>query len=412
MSTLSWQAGAASGSFLTGTIIQGLITVNNPNYEPTNWQGTLFVFAMVVVIWCCNIWGAKAFPMLQNLLLCLHVVTFLVIVVVFWALAPRQSAKLVFLELTNDGGWSSMGLSVLIGQITAIFASTCKSRKPGYITLAPLTSTEGADATAHMSEEIEDAGRNVPNAIVGSYVLNAILGFILLIAYLFSIPSVEDALNDPSTYPFIYVFRNALPTSGVNALTILVLILVIASNISFNASTARQTFAFARDNGLPFAKWISHVNPKKQIPANAIALSCIITALLSLINIGSNVAFNAIISLQIVALMLTYFISISCVLHRRLYSPELLPKARWSLGRLGIPVNIAGIMFVMWCFFWSFWPNTTPVDLESFNWSIVLFTGVAALSLIMYWVQGRRVYDGPVVLVEGRGREGGREMGR
>ena len=125
MSTLSWQAGAASGSFLTGTIIQGLIIVNNPSYEPTNWQGTLFVFAMVVVIWCCNIWGAKELPLLQNVLLCIHVITFLVIVVVLWTLAPRQSTKVVFLELTNDGGWSSMGLSLLIGQITAIFSSTC-----------------------------------------------------------------------------------------------------------------------------------------------------------------------------------------------------------------------------------------------------------------------------------------------
>src|ERR1700735_2260033 len=59
MSTLSWQAGTASGSFLTGTIIQALITVNNPDYSPENWQGTLLVFAMVLVLFVANIWGAK-----------------------------------------------------------------------------------------------------------------------------------------------------------------------------------------------------------------------------------------------------------------------------------------------------------------------------------------------------------------
>src|SRR5882757_4422207 len=72
MSTLSWQAGTASGSFLTGTIIQGLITVNNPNYAAENWQGTLLVFAMVLVIFIANIWGAKSLPMLQNILLVVH----------------------------------------------------------------------------------------------------------------------------------------------------------------------------------------------------------------------------------------------------------------------------------------------------------------------------------------------------
>ena len=193
-----------------------------------------------------------------------------------------------------------------------------------------------------------------------------------------------------------------MSTSGVNALTILLLILVIASNISFNASTSRQTFAFARDKGFPFAKWISHVDPKKQIPANAVTLSCLITALLSLISLGSTIAFNAIISLQVVALMLTYFTSISCVLYRRLYHPELLPPARWSLGRLGVPMNIIGLAYALFVFFWSFWPNTTPVDLEKFNWSVVIFVGVAVLILVMYWVQGVKVYDGPVTHVKGR----------
>jgi hypothetical protein len=47
MSMLSWQAGNAADCFLTGTIAQALIVVNNPDYEPQRWQGTLFVFAMV-----------------------------------------------------------------------------------------------------------------------------------------------------------------------------------------------------------------------------------------------------------------------------------------------------------------------------------------------------------------------------
>jgi Amino acid permease len=95
-------------------------------------------------------------------------------------------------------------------------------------------------------------------------------------------------------------------------LTIVILIFAIASNIAFNASTSRQTFAFARDNGLPFPKWVAHVHPTMKVPANALALICGITMLLSLLNIGSTAAFDAIISLQIVALMTSYS-SVSCV---------------------------------------------------------------------------------------------------
>lgn len=126
MSTLSWQAGTASGSYLTGTIIQGLITVNSPSYEPTNWQGTLFIFAMVLVIYMCNIYGAQLVPEAQIYFLVLHVSLFLVIMVVLWVKAPHVSAEAVFTQFSNEGGWSSMGVSVMVGQITAIFTLLCK----------------------------------------------------------------------------------------------------------------------------------------------------------------------------------------------------------------------------------------------------------------------------------------------
>jgi amino acid transporter len=250
-----------------------------------------------------------------------------------------------------------------------------------------------------MAEEVRDAGRYVPISIFWSYFGNGIMAIIFLLTYLFSIASVEEALHDPTGYPFLYVFKSAVNTAGVNALTSLLLILVIAANISFNASTARQTFAFARDKGLPFSNWIGAVHPTREIPANAIALTCIITMLLSLINLGSLVAFHAIISLQVCAIMITYACSIACVLCRRVAHPELLPKARWSLGNWGVAVNSIGLAYVSFVFFWSFWPNTTPVTLESFNWSVVLFLGVLVCALAMYGVKGRYVYNGPVTII-------------
>jgi amino acid transporter len=226
------------------------------------------------------------------------------------------------------------------------------------------------------------------------------MAIILLVTYLFSIESVDDALADPSGYPFIYVFRTAVNTAGVNALTSMILVLVIAANISWNASTARQTFAFGRDDGLPFSKWIGHVDPKKNIPSNSIALTCIITVLLSLINLGSATAFNAIISLQVCAIMMTYAVSVACVLYRRIAHPELIPTARWSLGRWGVPVNIIGLTYVSFTFFWSFWPNNVPVTLGTFNWSVVLFLGVFTICLVMYVISGRKIYAGPVTVIK------------
>ena len=141
MSTLSWQAGNASGSFLSGTIIQGLITVNNPNYQPTNWQGTLLVFAMVSLVFVSNTWGARTVPGAQTLLLVVHVGGFLAIVIVLWALAPKTTANVVFTHFSNGGGWSNMGVSLMIGQISAIFGLTCRSTGEGKLLNAPNTNS-------------------------------------------------------------------------------------------------------------------------------------------------------------------------------------------------------------------------------------------------------------------------------
>ena len=99
--------------------------------------------------------------------------------------------------------------------------------------------------------------------------------------------------------------------------------------------------------------------------------------------------------------MITYVISIGAVLYRRIQHPELLPPCAWSLGKWGIPVNAAGVLYSFWAFFWCFWPESTPVTRESFNWAVVMFVGVAVAAFVDYVARARKHYKGPVVLVEG-----------
>jgi amino acid transporter len=383
MSTLSWQAGTASGPFLVGTLIQSCAIVMYPDYAPTNWQGTLMVIAVTFVVWALNIWGTKLMPLFQNVMLVIHVFGFLAIIIVLWTLSPRASTKTTFTEFKNAGGWNSMGLALMVGQISAVYACIC------------------SDAAAHMSEEIKDAGKTVPRAMLGSYFLNGALGLVFLISYMFMLTDIDAALEHVTGYPHIWVFEQAVGPAAVVVLNVIPTILIFAGTLSFNLSTSRQTWAFARDKGLPFSSWLGHVNARWQVPANAVTATCIFTIVLSLINIGSDQAFNAIISLNVVSLMITYMLSIGAVLYRRIRQPELLPKCRWSLGKMGIPINIAGLLYSTHAFFWCFWPNVTPVTVADFNWAVVMFVGVALCCMIDYVVRGRRHYSGPVVLVEG-----------
>lgn len=99
-----------------------------------------------------------------------------------------------------------------------------------------------------MAEEVSEASVTVPRAMIWSFLLNVPFTFGLLLTYLFCMSSVDDALSDPTGFPFIYVFQNATNSvPSTMGMTIVVLILLVIITISAMASTARQTFAFARD---------------------------------------------------------------------------------------------------------------------------------------------------------------------
>lgn len=138
---------------------------------------------------------------------------------------------------------------------------------------------------------------------------------------------------------------------------------------------------------------------------------------MSLINLGSKVAFEAMLSLANVALMATYLISIGCVLLKRLRG-ETLPSARWSLGRYGLVVNAIAVVYTSWSvslvqqrsshpgtannvpFFWAFWPSTYHVDSTTFNWACPLFLVFVACAILTYHLHAKGAYDGPVTITD------------
>lgn len=128
----------------------------------------------------------------------------------------------------------------------------------------------------------------------------------------------------------------------------------------------------------------------------AVFVSLVITSLLACINLGSTTALNAINSLGGVSIFASYFITISCLVWRRLYGAPLPPR-RWSLGRFGLPINIAALLFILPCFFFEFWPLARPVVPGNMNWSSVMFVGIMIVAALYYVVYGHKVYTGPVV---------------
>ncbi|EDN08804.1 predicted protein [Histoplasma mississippiense (nom. inval.)] len=198
-------------------------------------------------------------------------------------------------------GWPTLGLACLVGQISPIFSFL------------------GPDAATHIAEEIKDASKVVPWCMISTALINGSLGFIMLITYLFTMGDLHEVIKAESGFSFITAFLNATGSkAATTSLGSLLVVMEACAAISVLATVSRQTFAFARDNALPFSQFFARVHPKSKVPVNSILASTVITILLSLINIGSTEAFNAIASLTIASLFMSYLVCIGCFIYRRL----------------------------------------------------------------------------------------------
>lgn len=237
--------------------------------------------------------------------------------------------------------------------------------------------------------------------MVWTLVLNGATGFIMVITFAFCISDLTAALTPTYTFAYIDTFYTATGSkAAASVMAALITLMCLCSTISNVATASRQMFAFARDRGLPFSSFLCRVKPGWDIPLNAVLVSFIITCLLSLINLGSAVAFNAIVSLTVGAILSSYIISISCVAIRKIRNDHPLPPARWSLGKSGLPINIAAVLFLLVIYVFAFFPLASPVTPETMNWSSLIYGFIVVFAIVYYFVHGRNVYDGPVVLVK------------
>jgi choline transport protein len=111
-----------------------------------------------------------------------------------------------------------------------------------------------------MAEEVKNASTIVPWCMICNILLNGTLGFAIVITLCFCLGNLNDDLASPTGYDFIQVFYGATNSNaGTSVMTAILITLVICATFGFLASASRQTWAFARDQGLPFSNFLSHV---------------------------------------------------------------------------------------------------------------------------------------------------------
>ena len=98
------------------------MVLNDPTYVPERWHGTLLVIASAAFSILFNTFLAKKLPLVEGLVLVIHVLGLFAVIIPLWVLAPRNNAQAVFTEFSNGGGWDTTGTAVMVGLISPILS--------------------------------------------------------------------------------------------------------------------------------------------------------------------------------------------------------------------------------------------------------------------------------------------------
>ncbi|KAF2742169.1 polyamine transporter TPO5 [Sporormia fimetaria CBS 119925] len=378
---------AVSINFAGGQLILSAITLWKEDYVPTQYQTVLMFWAVMLLCMSINIFGAKYLDIINKVCIYWTGASVLIILITLLSMADtKRSGKFVFGHYdASQSGWPS-GWAFFVGLLQAAYTLT------------------GYGMVAALCEEVQHPAREVPKAIVLSVVAAGITGVIYLIPILFVLPDVRLLLDVANGQPIGLLFKTVTGSSGGGfGLLFLILGIWLFAGVGALTAASRCTFAFARDGAIPGSRIWKRVDKRFDIPLYALFLSTLVGCLLGLIYFGSSAAFNSFTGVATICLSTSYGLPILVsVLRKR----EKVKYSTFSLGKFGFAINIATLCWICLATVLFCMPVSLPVEADAMNYASVVFAGFAGISVVWYFVRGRRGFKGPPVPREDGDGEG------
>ena len=185
--------------------------------------------------------------------------------------------------------------------------------------------------------------------------------FPFVIVLMLCIGNVYDVLSSPIGLisPFAQVVYNSTRSVGAAiTLSAISTAVAFAAGLDLYGATARMIWSLSRDEGLP--RIFSVVHPKLDVPVFALLAVLVPTILIPMIYIWNSTAFYGIMAGVLVFFQLSYFIpiflNIIFVRCRRIR-----PRSPWSLGKLGLAVDIFSACWTVFITIFMSFPVYQPV---------------------------------------------------
>ncbi|KAJ5204875.1 uncharacterized protein N7498_005754 [Penicillium cinerascens] len=380
----AWVCLTAANCLLVSGIIMSYAELVSPAFQPEPWQRFLLYVAIGAIAFTYNLLANRFLAHLNRYNMFFTFTGFIIsLVVILACTAPNfQSAKFVFGGFINQSGWPD-GWAWQLGLLQGAFSVTAY------------------DSTIHMIEEMPNPTTQGPRLMIYAIVMAVVTGFGYIAAVMAVIRDIPSAIS--ASEPLLEIYYQATSNkAGSICLMMFPLLSFALCAIDDMATGARMAYALARDGGMPFNRHFEHVSPKFGVPVVGLIWCFGWVIILGLIFLGSNNAFNAIISAAVVCFTITYAIPPGInMLRGRCMLPEnrsfKLPNA------IGYICNAADVAWALLTSVLFMWPTSSPVNPVNMNYCVAAFGVILVIAGSNWILTARKSYRPPALeLVHGQ----------
>ncbi|KIV78728.1 hypothetical protein PV11_06345 [Exophiala sideris] len=362
-------------------LVSTLASVNG--YVPSAGKTLGIYAALLFSHGCVNSFGVHILRYLNNTSIVLHSLGVFSFAVAVVAKAPHhQSAKFVFATFydgTGDPGWSVRASPAYVACIG--------------ILMSQYTIT-GFDASAHLSEETQNASWSAPLGVLMSIGVSAVFGWFLILCLLFSVQDFDHTVASDYSQPVLQILIDVFGKDGAIVLFTLVIVCVWHCGLFSLTSNSRMMFSFARDGGIPH--FFHKVDARFRAPIRTIWLAAFLAFLLAVPSVGSSVAFSAATSIATIGLYISYGIPILI----GMINPQGFIHGPFNLKWASRPVALVacgwiGFIAIVFCL-----PELNPVNSQTLNYTPVA-VGIIGLWILASWfLWAHKWFRGPIRQIE------------
>jgi amino acid transporter len=213
-----------------------------------------------------------------------------------------------------------------------------------------VTQLVGFETAGAFAEETRKARIKPSQAIIAGLAGTALVLFIFDLALLLAIPDVGKAMTDPAMIPD--VLTAALGSGFAKLFFVGAMVSVFSTAIATLATIVRMIFGMARNGQLPGQGFMTRLSPRSGEPLGTIVVAGVVSVVPLLFLKRIPVLIAAVTALIIIP----YILVLASLLVRRLQGwPQ--AESQFKLGRWGLPVTVAGLIWTVVILWDAAWPR-------------------------------------------------------